>query len=166
MTSDTFDKIFDQVAAREGGEKSTNDPRDTGGRTQWGVSEKSNPGAWADGKVTLDEAKEIFLDKYVTFPKFHLIPASHFTLQQQIIDFGFNSGPQLAIQKLQALLKVDVDGVLGPATLTALTKADPRTLNNQLVVTRVMMIARIVVKDPSQVRFVVGLVDRALSFLV
>lgn len=161
-----FEKVFQDVIAREGGSKVTNHPFDQGGRTQYGISETSNPAAWADGKVTEAEAREIFLAKYVVWPKFHLIPASHLKLQEQLIDFGFNSGPQLAVVKLQALLNLKQDGIIGPATLDAVAKSDPTKINNQLVRARVQMIGRVVQKDLNQVKFLTGLLDRALSFIV
>jgi len=160
-----LEKQFQDLMAKEGGSKVTADPTDLGGRTQYGVSERSNPAAWADGKVTESEAREIFLSKYVVFPKFNLIPASHAKLQEQLIDFGFHSGPQLAIMKLQRILNLKEDGVLGPLTLKAITAADPRELNNKLVVSRAAMITKIVQKSPSQLQYLSGWISRALAFL-
>lgn len=161
-----FNNLIDQIFEREGGATETNDPADAGGRTAWGVSERSNPEAWADGKVTEDEARQIYLKKYVFFPKFDRIPESHAKLQEQLIDFGVNSGPQLAIMKLQRLLGLKEDGVLGPITLAAITAADPRELNNQLVAARVTMLTKVVQKSPGQLKWLGGWVQRSLDFLV
>lgn len=161
-----IDSIISEVLKAEGGGKITNDPADSGGRTQWGISETANPGAWKDGKVTEQEAREIYLQKYVIWPGFHKLPASHSALQAQLIDYGVNSGPAIAIQKLQGLLGVDVDGVLGPQTLQAIKNHDSRIVNNNLVQARCRMICRIVQKQPSQLKFLAGWIDRALSFLV
>lgn len=157
--------IITSVIAREGGSQATNIPGDAGGRTQYGISERANPQAWLDGKVTEAEAREIYLQKYVVFPKFNLIPPSHAKLQAQLIDYGVNSGPQLAITKLQAILGVEADGNLGPDTLRALMEADAKELNNKLVAARARMIGSVVAKNPTQVKFLLGLLDRALSFL-
>lgn len=154
-----------RVMQREGFGTVTNDPLDTGGRTQWGVSERSNPQAWADGAVTEAEARKIFLKKYVVFPRFNRLPASYENLRDQLIDYGFNSGPNLAIQKLQEILNEKADGIIGPKTLLAIRRHDPITLNNKLVAARIRMIGRIVQKAPSQSRFINGWLDRALSFL-
>jgi len=162
---DDINSIIDGVIEREGGSKATNDPKDGGGRTQFGISEKANPQAWSDGKVTEEEARQIYLQKYVIGPGFHLIPPSHSKVQAQLIDFGVNSGPILAIQKLQAILNVKVDGVLGKGTLEALSKSDPRDLNNRLVSERLKMIGRVVSKNPSQLKFLSGWISRACEFL-
>ena len=159
-----FDKTIDDVIKREGGAKVTHDPADKGGRTQNGISERSNPEAWADGKVTDQEAREIYLKKYVVGPGFHRIPSSHKATQTQLIDFFVTSGYE-ATKKLQEIVKVEVDGVFGSETLAAMLGVDDRTLNNLLMAARVRMAGRIVKRDPSQVRFLNGWLDRFLSFL-
>lgn len=154
---------IDSVIEREG--PPTNDPLDKGGRTAFGVAEASNPTEWADGEVTLEEARDLFTRKYVKWPGFDRLSSSQADLQAQLIDFGVNSGPQLAIQRLQALLGVEVDGVLGPQTLEALQIPRKPSLNNQLVASRVRLLVGIVKRDPSQLRFLAGWVERSLSFL-
>jgi lysozyme family protein len=155
--SDTIDGVI----KREG--PPTNDPKDLGGRTQLGISEKANPEVWADGVVTPEEAQATYTQKYVKGPHFDLIPDAH--LQAQLIDFGVNSGPMIAIQNLQAILHVDVDGDLGPQTLDALATKDPKVINNQLVISRIKLIGRIVSKNVTQIRFINGWLDRATQFL-
>lgn len=142
----------------------TNDPTDAGGRTQWGISEKSFPGAWADGKVTEQEAREIYLQKFVVGPGFSKIPPSHAKVQAILVDWGVNSGPMLATQYLQRLLVVPVDGIFGPDTLAALEKAEPSLLASKLTRERVKMLARVVTKNPSQLKYLLGWVERAFSF--
>jgi lysozyme family protein len=163
---DLMDDIINQVIQREGGSKATNKPNDPGGRTQYGISEKSNPEAWADGKVTEEEAREIYLKKYIKGPGFDKIPATHGRVQNLLIDYGVNSGPGVAIQKLQAILGLPEDGSFGPKTLEALVAADPTKVNNQLVAARVKMICKVVQKRPQQLSDLFGLVSRALEFLI
>lgn len=155
---------IDVILKNEGGSIRTNDPLDPGGRTQYGISERANPGAWADGKVTEAEARAIYQKKYVIAPGFDKIKDKQ--LQTQLIDYGVNSGPMVAIMKLQAILQVNVDGIIGPATLAALDTIHPEDVNNLLVAARVKMIGHIVVNRPSQLRFLNGWLDRALQFLM
>ena len=159
----SIEDVLTDVIRREGGAVTTDDPADDGGRTQYGISERSNPAAWADGKVTEAEAREIYRRKYVEWPKFHLIEDSQ--LQMQCIDFGVHSGPQLVIQKLQEIVGVDVDGILGPQTLAAIKKLHPDDVNTALVIARVKMIGRIVTKSPTQIKYLNGFLNRALEFL-
>ena len=167
-----LDKVIADVIEREGGSKATDDPNDTGGRTQYGVSERSNPEAWADGKVTAQEAREIFLRKYVVWPKFHTIPPSHPSIQEQLIDFGVHSGPGSAVMRLQECLneagaspKLKVDGDFGAKTLAVLLGIDDRSINNLLMAARLRLIGRIVSKQPNQLKFLNGFINRALGFM-
>lgn len=153
--------IIDDILKREGGP--TNDPLDKGGRTQFGISETSNPEAWKDGRVTEEEARAIYERKYLLGPGFDRITFS--TLREQLVDFGVTSGPHLAISNLQTLLNITPDGVLGPTTLSHIP-LDARRLNNDLVAARVRMIGRLVQKNPSQLKFLGGWLNRALEFLV
>jgi lysozyme family protein len=141
----------------------TNDPLDHGGPTSYGLSQKANPEAWKNGPPTEAEARAIFESKYVLGPKFNLIEDPK--LQAQLIDYGFNSGSYVAIQKLQTILKVPVDGILGPQTLEALKSADVKAVNTSLVIARVNMLCKIVQKSPDQLKFICGWCSRALSFL-
>jgi lysozyme family protein len=157
-----IDDLLNALIQEEGGE--VNDKDDAGGRTKYGISEVSNPEAWADGDVTISEAKEIFRKKYLVAPGFDKVADSK--LQHLLVDFGVNSGPTVAIQKLQLVLGVKVDGQLGPKTLAALSDANVRSVTNQLVAQRVKMLCAICVKTPSQLKFLNGWIDRALEFLV
>ena len=158
-------EVISDVLDREGGPVVVNDPADTGGRTQYGISERSHPEAWTDGQVTEKEAREIYLRKYVVGPGFHRIPPAYIKLQAQLIDYGVNSGPAIATQKLQVILGVGVDGILGPQTIEAIILGDPRDLNNRLVRARVEMIARLVQKVPTNIKFLTGWLNRAMDFV-
>ena len=139
----------------------TNDPNDRGGRTQLGISERSNPQAWADGKVSEAEARDIYRKKYLQ-PFAGLEDHVGF---EQFVDFGVVSGPALVAQKLQSLVGVDVDGQIGPQTLAAIAAVEDRRLNNLMVAERVRMIGRIVKRDPRQLKWINGWLERALGFL-
>jgi len=161
----SVDNVITEIIEREGGSKMTNDPTDRGGRTQYGIAERSNPEAWKDGKVTEQEAREIYLQKYVVGPGFHRIPPSHNKSQALLVDWGVNSGPAIAIKCLQKALDVEDDGVFGPQTLAALITRDVKLINTTLVIARVQMVGRIVSKNPNQIKFLSGWLNRALGFL-
>lgn len=166
----TIEAIIDTVMGHETGGKPdggyTNDPTDPGGRTQYGISERSHPEAWKDGKVTNEEARAIYRRKYILYPGFDTIPSTHARLQTQLVDFGAHSGPSQAVLKLQGILGVEPDGILGPVTLQAVKNADPRLLNNQLVIERLRLIGRVIQKNPGQLGKLVGFINRACSFLL
>ena len=155
--------IITDIIAKEGGATATHDPHDAGGRTQYGISERTHPEAWADGKVTEAEARDIYEAQYVKAPHFDQV--SDPALRAQLVDFGVNSGPSVAIGKLQRVLGVAIDGILGVNTLKAITEADIQAVNNLLVAERVRMFARLTQRTPANLKFLVGWVERALSFL-
>lgn len=157
----TISDIIGDIIQREG--PPTNDPLDAGGRTAYGISERANPSAWADGVVTEAEARAIYERKYVIWPGFDKIHDPR--LQAQLIDFGVTSGPQLVIMKLQEILHVTMDGVLGEITLAELAKYDSAAINRLLVVSRIKMICKLVQKVPTNIKYLLGWINRALEFL-
>jgi lysozyme family protein len=154
--------IIKPILAHEG--RKTNDRNDAGGRTDFGISERSNPDAWKDGKVTEEEAREIYAAKYIHAPRFHLVPYP--LLRAELIDFGVHSGPHLAIQKIQEILNVEVDGVIGPQTLAAILMREERELVNLLMKSRIKMFGRLVQKRPTDLKFLSGWLNRALEYLI
>lgn len=161
MADPLTDKIIDGILQREGGY--VNDKDDKGGRTFLGISEKSNAAAWADGKVTEEEARAIYQKKYVEAPGFMKITDPQ--LRMQLIDYGVTSGPAIAIQKLQEIVGIQVDGVLGQATADAVNMLVPRDVGNALVVKRVLMVCRFVQSHPDQGKYLVGWSSRAMEFI-
>lgn len=161
----SIEQIITDVIQAEGGATATNDPADAGGRTQYGISEKANPAAWADGVVAEKEAREIYLQKYVIGTGFFRIPSSHPKTQIQLIDWGVNSGPAIATKNLQEILKIKADGVFGAKTLEALINTADQAINNRLVAARVEMIGRVVQKNPTQLKWLTGWLKRAVSFI-
>src|ERR1700676_4744041 len=141
-------EIIKGIIAREGGY--VNNPTDKGGPTAYGISKTSNPDAWKNGPPTEAEARAIYLQRYVVGPGFDEI--GDIQLRTQLVDFGVNSGPAVAIKHLQAVVGTTVDGVLGPETVAAITAAT----NNLLVAARVKMIGQIVTHTPSQLTFLNG----------
>lgn len=157
----TTDDLITSILVAEG--KPSANPLDAGGRTAFGIAERANPAAWLHGPPTEAEARALYAQKYVAGPGFTDLPTP---LQAQMVDFGVTSGPYIAISKLQAILRVPIDGRMGPATLGALATHDLRIVNNALVAARVRMIGKLVHGKPSQVTFLAGWLDRALQFLV
>jgi len=160
--------LIDDLLKREGG--FVNDPSDRGGATKFGIT-LATLGWYLGRPATIDDvrnldievARAIYEKRYLKAPGFDKI--SWVPLQNQLVDFGVNSGPQVAIMNLQEILGVETDGILGPKTLEALKNSDPTRVNVSLAKRRIMMITRIVRRDPSQVKFLSGWVSRALEFI-
>lgn len=168
---ETINEVVDAVIKAEGGATVTNDPSDSGGRTQYGIAETSNPEAWKDGKVTLDEARGIYHKKYVA--PFEGVEDTG--LFHQLVDFGVTSGPETAAKVLQQILGVAVDGDIGPGTLKAIENYPPGKvfgvpvpgfvrLNLALRDARTIFYIGITKKWPKNLRFLLGWVNRVQEF--
>lgn len=157
-----------KLIEREGG--FSNNPLDHGGATKYGITQQTL--SWyRKGPVTvedvrnlsLEEAKAIYNKRYVDGPGFDKVPQG--MVQSNLVDFGVMSGPHIAISNLQEALQVEVDGVLGPKTLAALAQSDLTALNISLCKKRCLMAARLCKKDPSQLAFLLGWLQRFFSFI-
>lgn len=165
------DKLIEETLKKEGG--LVNNPKDKGGITKFGITKPTL--AWFRNvpvstitdedikNLVVDDAKAIYNAKFVNGPGFDKIPES--VLKSNLVDFGIMSGPTLAILNLQAILQVESDGKIGSKTLTALSNTSLEKVNCELVKKRALMAVRICVKDPSQLAFLNGWLQRILSFL-
>ncbi len=109
--------LIDDIILRETGGRAdggfTNDPADAGGRTIWGISEKSNPDLWKSGPPTYEQARQRYFERYIYPFRGVTDPA----LLNQLVDWGVTSGPKEVIKILQQLVGVKIDGNLGLQTL-------------------------------------------------
>jgi lysozyme family protein len=164
--------IIDDIIRREGGSKTTNDPDDSGGRTQYGISERAHPEAWADGKVTYQEARSIYEKIYILAEKFNLLPNF---LKHQVVDHGVPSGPDTVARMLQQVLGVTADGVIGPKTLEAIEKypggklfgievPGSVLLNLAFRDARILHYATIAKRRPKDLKYLLGWIKRAQEF--
>ncbi len=127
-------EIAEEIVAREGG--FVNDPDDPGGSTNFGVTihtmRRLGVDLNRDGQVDIRDVKalsrrqavDIFIKHYFEKPLIGDLPDA---LQPSVFDMYVNAGSN-AIRILQQLLrtmgiKVTVDGVLGPQTLSAARQA-------------------------------------------
>lgn len=158
--------IVGEILRREGG--FVNNPSDRGGATNFGITIQTLRWWRKDPNADIRtlgeaEAREILTALYIDKPKISLLPEA---IREFMADFSVHSGPYVAIQHLQRALGVTVDGEIGPETLGAVASFDTDKLLRLLIASRVKMVAKLVQKAPNQVVFLVGWVDRVLSFLV
>lgn len=125
---DKFLKYLDWVLVHEGGY--VNHPKDPGGSTNYGITQAVyNNYLHASGKrsqsvalITRKEVEAIYRVKYWLLIRGDELPQGW---DYAIFDFGINSGPKRAVKYAQEAVGVEADGVIGPATLSAI-RAAPR----------------------------------------
>jgi lysozyme family protein len=111
-----FDLAFDRLLGHEGGY--SNDPKDPGGETNWGISKRSYPNVDIKA-LTKEGAKAIYLRDF-----WDPLGQAHAALKFQVFDFAVNGGLATGLRKLQAAIGVADDGHWGPASAAALEKYD------------------------------------------
>jgi lysozyme family protein len=133
----TFDKAFDAVLKFEGGV--SDHPSDPGGLTKYGISQRSYPDLDI-ANLTLDEAKAIYKRDYWDKVKGDILPAGISTL---VFDSAVNQGPLRATLFLQKALGVDPDGIIGPRTIAAASRANLRAFAVRFGAERALHYARL-----------------------
>src|SRR6185312_8631677 len=132
-----IDQIIQQILAEEGAAY-TNDPRDSGGPTKYGITQAALA-AWRGHPVTaedvqfllMDEAAKIYRDRYYIKPGFDKVAALSPAIAYKLTDAGVNIGTGTVSMFLQRALNVfnqggalyadvKVDGTIGAGTLCAL----------------------------------------------
>lgn len=121
---------IDQILIKEGNGIYTNDPKDSGGPTRWGMTEKV---ARAEGykgdmrELPREFAFDVLLRKYWTKPGFYHLENLFPELSECCLDFGVVAGQANAGQFVQRMVNVlnrnerdykdlKVDGIVGKIT--------------------------------------------------
>lgn len=129
-----FNTAFAQLIGHEGGY--VNNPNDSGGETNWGVTIAKAREAGYTGPMkamTIDQAKAIYRRLFWDKLKLDQICALSYPIALELFDTGVNLGIGRSVQFLQRALNVlnrlgkdypdlTVDGLIGPATIQALEK--------------------------------------------
>lgn len=130
------------VLREEGG--FVDDPDDPGGATKWGISlrflRRIDPGADAETirNLSYDRMAGIYREHFWDACKCGGLPAG---LSLAVFDCAVNQGPPSARKILQRAIKVKPDGYIGPVTLSAVLRADPRQVLKRFMARRAVRYA-------------------------
>jgi lysozyme family protein len=162
----TLDQIIDATIKAEGGY--VNDPADSGGATNYGITEKT---ARANGytgdmrNLPLETAKQIYRNEYLVKPGFADFPSE---VAAELFDTGVNMGPATATKFLQRAINalhgssLTVDGKIGPATKSAVNAYLASRVNSASILLKALnglqcvRYIELVEANASQRRFVNG----------
>jgi lysozyme family protein len=142
---DNFSKCFTLLLKSEGG--FVNNPRDPGGMTNLGVT-KVTFDRWTNGDadeqqmraLTPDDVEPLYREWYWDGVRGDDLPAG---VDYFVFDFAVNSGIGTAIRMLQDAAGAVPDGKLGPVSITAVLKQNPRDLILMLQTTRINYLRKI-----------------------
>jgi lysozyme family protein len=131
---DTYERAITKVFQDEGGY--SNDAGDPGGPTNWGITIFDARMYWKADATAQDVrdmprnvAEQIYINHYANPIHYDDLPAG---VDYTVLDYGINSGISRAAKVLQGMVKVSVDGIIGPITLEAAGLADPTVLINSI----------------------------------
>jgi lysozyme family protein len=142
---ENFDKCFELVLEHEGGY--VNDPRDPGGRTNMGVTQR----AWESylnrsvtetemRTLTPENVKPFYKVMYWDRLKGDQLPAG---VDYAAYDLAVNSGVRRAAKYLQEIAGVAADGVIGPKSMEAIAACDPQEVVDVLCDMRLEFLQRL-----------------------
>lgn len=129
-----FEQAFQRVLGSEGGY--SNDPRDPGGETKFGISRLAYPGEDIKG-MTIERAHEIYRRDYWGPAGCDAVPDG---AKLPLFDAAVNSGVKTAIKLLQRACGTSPDGILGPLTLQAVQSMPAPRLVARLVGQRLALL--------------------------
>lgn len=135
-----FDRAFDNVIGIEKGY--SNNARDNGGETMWGVTVKLARACGYAGEMksmSLDTAKDIYRAEFWDKVFGEKLP---FPLAEFLFDFAVNSSPGTATKALQRAIGSLPDGSFGPKTLALAQSKRARDIIRLMFVDRALLFAK------------------------
>lgn len=164
-----FIPVFERMIRNEGGYKLHTVAGDRGGMTYAGIARNMNPD-WP-GWVFIDRGeippttmvRDFYLAGY-----WRPIHGDELLqdVAQTIFDFAVNTSapgrPTVAVKLAQIVVGSTPDGAVGPNTLAALQSADPQWFKATYALAKIARYRDIVSKDKSQMKFLLGWINRTL----
>lgn len=163
-----FEKALKKVLQWEGGY--VNHPNDPGGATNKGITLKTYQYHFGKDKtvedlknITLEEVSYIYREGY--WNKIKGDDIANQSIAELLFDFSVNSGAKTAVRKLQHILCVDADGILGDITLKALNDyPSQKELFKHIWTVRKKYYEYISKKNPDMKVFLEGWMNRLKSY--
>jgi lysozyme family protein len=142
---ENWDASFEMVLKHEGGY--VNDPRDPGGRTNLGVTQRAWE-AYLNRSVTEAEMRALTPDTVKPFYKtmyWDKIKGDQLSngVDYAAYDLAVNSGVGRAAKYLQEIAGVVADGAIGPKSLEAIKACNPKELVDALCDMRLAFLKRL-----------------------
>jgi len=164
MGQSNYAKCLEVVLQYEGGK--VDHPNDKGGRTAFGVTQR-NFDAWLANNrkptrdvwtITKEEISAFYHEEYWVPCRCDLMPMG---VDMVVFDASVNHGVSRAIKWVQRYFKLEEVGSFGPKTTEAMRSlTNPEHFISWYLSTRREFFGKIVERDPSQVVFLKGWMNR------
>lgn len=164
-----FLPAFEKMIVAEGGYVIHTVKHDKGGTTYAGISRNNWP-SWSGWSI-IDQGGEPQADLVRGFYRAHfwtplrLEEIKDQRVAEMLFDFGVNAGLVVATKLAQIVVGTTPDGRIGPKTIAALNAADPEKFVLAYTLAKIARYRDIVTRDRSQMKFLLGWVNRSLKGL-
>lgn len=163
----TFEEAFTKIIDVEG-TKFVNHPKDPGGRTKYGITERYHPEYWEDGEPSYQDAQRFYREQWDAM---RLDEIEGYAIAHELFDSATLHGPARAVMFVQTAHNVlanamkkagkfvptlKEDGVLGPVTVKALNSFCEKDSNYRALYTMANYIQATRILSNGQPDFVVG----------
>ena len=163
-----FNPAFERMIHDEGGYVLHNVPGDRGGQTYAGIARKMNPNwpGWSVIDAGNTPSAQLVHDFYrANF--WEDIKGDQITNQSvasDIFNFYVNTGRPAKVLA-QLVVGATPDGAFGPRTIAAINAADPEKFILAYALAKITRYRDIVTRDRSQLKFLLGWINRTLNGL-
>lgn len=162
-----FESAFTNTILNEGGYKLTNIPGDHGGMTYAGISRRMWPnwGGWVYIDAGTTPPNDLVKDFYrkAFWGPLMLEHVASDIVASNIYDFAVNAGVKTATRLAQIASKAAPDGVMGQKTLMAINGISTEMFILRFSLAKIARYRDIVAKDRSQIKFLMGWLNRTLD---
>jgi len=161
-----FEKALNEVLKDEGGY--VKDPLDNGGETFKGISRRYFP-KWEGWDIVdvnhFDERLDDLVSKFYKhyfWDTLKLDDVQSPFIAEMLFNVGINQGKKVVTKKVQRILGVSVDGIIGPKTISALNSVDEGKFVFQFILETIDLYVHIVNTHTNQRKFLLGWLNRAM----
>ena len=159
-----FEEAIVKTLAHEGGAKFTSDPKDRGGDTKFGISQRAYPELDIKN-LTEETAKAIYKKDYWDRTEADNIDSQ--LIAENIFDTAVNMGVRTASRMAQKILDINpADGIIGPQSLKIINSASVDLFISKYTLQKVSHYVKICQKNKSQKKYLLGWMNRALEDVV
>lgn len=157
----SFERAIVKTLAHEGGAKFTEDPKDAGGATKYGISQRAYPHLDIRN-LTEYQAREIYKRDY--WDRVRCDDITSQLIAENIFDTCVNMGVRTGSRLAQVALGIEpADGIIGSESLAKINATDEKIFLAAYTIAKVARYAHICNRDRTQQRFLLGWINRSLG---
>lgn len=165
-----FSRAFKKMIENEGGFKLHKISGDKGGQTFAGIARNRHPN-WSGWKLIDQNAPKNYdlkrqVQNFYKLNYWNKIKGRRIVNQKvadSIFDFAVNTGVKTASKLAQKIIGAKTDGIIGPKTLGKLSEMEAEEFILKYTLEKISYYAKIVNRNRSQSKFLLGWINRTIK---